>query len=462
MTSSIDSFGSKLFSEIVQERRDAAARSLDSIKLKMTVANASEARSMKVTMAAEEENIARFDERIIELKEQEQREACAVAAYIPPLGTDTRALGFTGREEEVYRPDRTDSFFKDMRAARLGDWGASERLSRNNAMRSRETRAGDMTTVGGAGGQFAPPLWLTEEWIALARPGRVTADLFQKQPLPAGVSSINLPKVATGSATSVQAVQNTAIQDTALTTGSVSSGITTIAGQQVVSLQLIQQSGVAFDRVILGDLAADHARMLDVQVISGSGTGGNLRGLLNGAGVGATTFTTATPKVTDGTTPANSFYNKVVSAVNSIATARYLPATAIVMHPSRWAWVLEALDASGRPIILTNGGAFNALGVSGEPIAEGAAGNMLGLPVYTDPSIPTNLGVGTNQDPVLVVRAPDLFLWETDLALQSFDATYASQLSVLYRASSYSAAIPDRFGPSVNVILGTGMIGATL
>ncbi len=444
---------------------------IESIKTKLYALNDQVARQKRDFTPAEDAEFEAGLARVKELQEQDKREAFAAKNYVELYGKANRnarsSAGWENRTqvgfEEVYRPDGTESFFKDMRASRVGDWAAAERLSRNNAARGLETRAGDMTTVAGAGGQFAPPAWLVDEWIALARPGRITADLMTKQRLPEGVSSLNLPKVAGGASTAVQATQNTGVSDTAMTTTSVSSGITTIAGKQIVSLQLLQQSGVEFDRVILGDLAADYAKQLDVQVIAGTGNSGQLRGLLNGASVGATTFTTATPKVVDGTTPANSFYNKVVSAINSVATARYMPATAIVMHPQRWSWILEALDTASRPLILATGGAFNALGGADEyPVAQGAAGSLLNLPVYTDPNIPTNLGAGTNEDRVFVLRAADCFLWETDLALESFDATYADQMSVLFRASAYSAFIPDRFGPAVNVIAGTGLITPTL
>jgi HK97 family phage major capsid protein len=450
--------------EAVKASRAAYAPIIEETRDLMKTANASDARSMRSTLAFAEARLVEYDARIEELKEQDVREAAAAKhnLFLGATSTSGGSMWSVGAEE-VYRPDTEVSFFRDMRASRMGDWEAAERLSRNNAIRGQETRTGDMTTVAGAGGTFAPPLWLVDQWIALARPGRVTADLMVKQQLPGGISSINLPKVATGATTGVQATQNSALSDTAMTSTSVSSGITTIAGKQIVALQLVEQSGVAFDRVILGDLAADYAKQLDAQVISGTGANGQLRGLLNGASVGTTTYTTATPKVIDGTTSANSFYNRIVSAVNAVAVARYMPATAIVMHPTRWSWVLEALDTAGRPLVLTSAGAFNTLGgAATDPVAEGAAGSLVNLPVYTDANIPTNLGTGTNQDVVFVIRAPDLFLWETDLALQSFDATYADQMSVLYRASSYSACITDRFGPSVNVISGTGLVAPTL
>ena len=83
---------------------------------------------------------------------------------------------------------------------------------------------------------------------------------------------------------------------------------------------------------------------------------------------------------------------------------------------------------------------------------------MLGLPIYLDPNIPQNLGAGVNEDRVIVLRQDDCWLYESALQSTSFDATYASQNSILFRVLGYSAFIPDRYGKSVNVIAGTGMI----
>jgi HK97 family phage major capsid protein len=449
-----------ILDEVKASRRKAKA-ALEALSLRMTVSTASEARSLQPRFDAGVAELQTFDDRIEELHEVELREAAAAHARIEP-GHQAR---FTTNDADVYHDPHADphgpSFFRDMRNSRLGDWAAAERLQRNQAARGMETRAGDMTTVAGAGGQFAPPLWLVQEFVQLARPGRITADLVHKEVLPGGVASINLPKVSGGATTAVQALQNTAVSDTAMTTTSVSSGITTIAGKQIVSLQLLAQSGIPFDRVILGDLAADYAKQIDLQVISGSGAAGQLRGLLNGAGVGATTFTSATPAVTS-TTAANSFYNKLVSSVNSVYTARFQAPTAIIMHPVRWSWILEAIDTATRPLVVPDGSVFNSIGTATGGVAQGNVGTILGLPVYLDPNIPVNLGAGVNEDRVFVLKADDVYLYESELQMESFEATYADQASCLFRALAYSALIPDRFGASVNVVAGTGLVAPVL
>lgn len=453
----------------LQERRAAIKARLEALNSATDATATTEARSFTEAESTEFDaglaEIRQIDERIAELQEAEVREAAAAAHHVAittPEERATASVSVTHEPNPVYRKgDASTSFFKDTAALMLNrnDISGTIGEARARLVASQETRAGDMTTVAGAGGQFAPPLWLVDEFVPLARPARVTADLFVSRELPRGVASVNLPKISGGSAVAVQATQNTAVQDTAMTTTSVSSGITTIAGKQIVSLQLLQQSGIPFDEVILSDLALAYAGQLDVQAISGSGASGQLRGLLNGAGVGTTSFTSASPAVTSATA-ANSFYNKLIAAINAVYVGRYLPPTAIVMHPQRWNWVLEGLDSQTRPLIVPNGPAFNGVGTDNGPTAQGATGTLLGLPVFVDPNVPTTNN--TNQDIVFVLRKEDCYLWESPLQTASFDATYADQASILFRVLGYSALITDRFGPSVNAITGTGLLTPTL
>lgn len=384
--------------------------------------------------------IRSLDERIAEVREQDAREARAAEVRKPTVAE------VKNEPNPVYRKGTSGaSFFRDLFSATMNRSDAPE--ARDRLVRSQETRA--LTTGSTAGGTFAPPLWLVDEFIKLARPGRVTADLVQSQELPSGVSSINLPKVATGAATGTQGTQNTAVTNTDLTTSSVSSGITTIAGQQVISLQLLEQSGIPFDQVILDDLVRSYAAQVDNLVVSGLVSNGT-----------ALTFTSTTPAVVS-STAANSFYNKLIAGAAAIATGRYLPADAIVMHPIRWGWVLEALDSQSRPLVVPNGPAFNQVATGGEPVAEGVAGTMAGLPVYLDPNIPQNLGAGTNQDEVFVLRRGDHWLYETAVQSASFDATYANQNSILFRVLGYAAFL-TRYAASAQVIGGTGLVTPTL
>jgi HK97 family phage major capsid protein len=445
--------------EQMKERRAAIKASLEALLKSAEDEKRGLSEAEDADYDAKVAELRAIDVRIDDLIEAEKREAAAAKHIVETQTTETRA-SVVNEPNPVYRKgDASASFFRDKALMHLNLQGSEE--ARGRLARAQETRA--LSTTANAGGQFAPPLWLIEDFVALARAARVTADLMNHDTLPSGVSSINLPTVATGTTTAIQSTQNSALSQTDLTTGSVTSGISTIGGKQVVSMQLLQQSGIPFDRVVLGDLARSYATQLDLQVISGSGSSGQLRGLLNGSGVGATTFTSASPAVTS-STAANSFYNKIISAIASVNTQRYLPPTAIIMHPVRWGWVLEGLDSQSRPLVTPHAyPVLNSIGdAANAPVAQGPVGEILGLPVYVDPNIPQNLGAGTNEDRVFVLRADDCWLYESELQSASFDATYADQASILFRVLGYSAFIPDRYGKSVNVIAGTGLITPTL
>jgi len=113
-------------------------------------ANATRARDIKSTLAKVEDNSRELEEHIVQLQEQDKREAAADAAR--PRGNGGGTYPYdqmmrTGYERGgTYRDPHEDptspSFFRDMRNARLGDWQAADRLSRNEQERAwRPVRA---------------------------------------------------------------------------------------------------------------------------------------------------------------------------------------------------------------------------------------------------------------------------------------------------------------------------------
>ncbi|MCZ1006336.1 phage major capsid protein [Streptomyces lydicus] len=406
-----------------------------------------------------EAEIRAIDARIAELDGQIRADEAAaeVAERYAPKPEDERrraAPGTSVTEQEVYRSGPGgQSYFRDLYLAnRRGDREATERLRRNDKMVA-EKRA--ISTTAGAGGEFVPPLWLEDEFVSLARPGRVTADLCVHGTVPAGTNSISIPKVLTGTAEAIQSSQNSAVQQTDMTTGSISSPVVTIAGGQTISMQLVEQSPLNIDDLILADLAADYAMKLDRQVLSGTGTSGQVTGLLTLAGTNSVAWTQATPSMGG----AGAMYSSLGAAVSAIHTTRYQPPTHVVMHPRRWAWALAQVDTANRPMVVPMAqGPNNAAGTPGELAAQGRVGEMLGLPVYTDPNLPTNVGAGTNQDVILLLRASDVFLWEGNVRAEAFEQTYAQNLSLFVRLYNYASFQAGRYPASIAAVTGTGSI----
>jgi HK97 family phage major capsid protein len=304
----------------------------------------------------------------------------------------------------------------------------------------------DLSRVDGSGGYAVPPAWLMDQYIELARPGRAFANVCQRQPLPGGTDSINIPKILTGTAVGVQTADNQPVVDVDLTDTFINAPVRTISGEQGVAIQLIDQSPIAFDDIVFRDLVAAHAAQTDQQVIGGSGANGEVLGIQLTPGI-----TTIAASAVD----IQHVYGAIANAVQTIHSTRFLPPEVIVMHPRRWGWFLSLLDASQRPLFLGTANApMNVAGVLTDVASQQVVGSMHGLPVVTDPNVPVTQGTGNNEDPVFVVRASDLVLWEGGIRARVLPETKATTLTVLLQIYSYLAFTAARYPASVVEITG--------
>jgi HK97 family phage major capsid protein len=403
------------------------------------------------TVEARAEEIRRIDARIDELQQQEIREAAA------SKHTSTTTLEV--REPDMYAKDGAHSYFLDLyRSTKGSDPASRERLNRHAAHQGETRAVGNTNAAGGSGGEWAPPEWMINEWVNLIRPGRILANLFSHEDVPFGISSLNYPKLLTGTTVAIQSTQNTALSSTDPTTGFIQTGFTTIGGKNVASQQILDQ-GRNFDKVITNDLAAAYAQQVGTQVYLGTGTGSGTNSVINGLGaatIGSTqTWTQASP------TPGG-FYGQTGALLSKFLTARLMPPTCWVMHPRRWFWLESALDSTGRPFVVPTGAAYNPLAIEANgPVAMGYVGTMHGLPVYIDPLVPINLGAGTNQDNVYLLKTDDLVLLESPPQAEVFREPYADSMGVLFRLYAYVATILNRHPESIGVLSGTGLITPT-
>ncbi|WP_030333811.1 phage major capsid protein [Streptomyces sp. NRRL B-1381] len=441
------------------EARAALKTELDSVLTAPTAENrnpneaeAARFAEKRDAVKAKDLEIEELSARIKDLEEDEKRElrAAEILAEHGQAGERRERVTVTS-EPETYRKGGQQSYFRDLyRATEKGDRAAAERLQRNDR-EVMEKRA--VTTTDGSMGEFVPPLWMVNDYVALARAGRVAADRLRSQPLPAGTDSISLPKIASGTAVAEQTSQNTSVQNTDATLTSVTASVATIAGQQTVPQQLLDQSPINVDSILLADLAADYAVKLDTFVLTNNVA--NKRGLLSVSGVNAVTYTDATPTTAE-------LYPKVADGIQLIHTNRLMPADTILMHPRRWAWFTAQVDTQGRPLVVPVANMpQNALAAMEGVNSEGFVGTLQGLPVYVDPNIPTGLGAGTNEDRIIILRADDVILFEGSPRAEVFRETKADQLSVLLRFFNYAAIHSERYPKAISVLAGTGLIAPT-
>lgn len=440
--------------ELVEKRAAVLQVAEDEGREDLDETEDTEFRGFTSDIADIDEKIKQRDERIAELADEEKRGGNAAAAVRRAALLESQIR--VTHESRTYEKGNNRSYLMDLgRAKVLGDTDALNRLERHAMEVASEPEYRDLNRTDGNGGYFVPPLWLMQDYEALARAGRPTANLVTNLALPPGTDSINVPKVATGVSTAIQTADNQSVSETDLTDTAVSAGVKTIAGQQDISIQALEQSPANFDQIIFGDLIADYATKLDVQVLNGANSAGEVKGILGATGINTVSYTDTTPTVAE-------LYPKLADAINKVHTNRYAPPTVIVMHPTRWAWFLAALDSSNRPLVVPNGqGPTNAIGTFGGVVSEQVVGSIMGLPVVTDPSIPTTLGAGTNEDRILVMRASDLYLWESSVRTRVLPEVGSGTLTVRLQVYGYLAFTAERQPKSVSLISGTGLSAPT-
>ncbi len=368
----------------------------------------------------------------------------------------TNDVGLTYRKHDNQNSYLRDLIMVDQRRDDSGQ--ARERLDRHAAEVGQSpvfdrpeyrSAIGGLSRVDGQGGFFVPPAWLVDEWITYARPGRTFANLISQHPLPGGTDSINVPKILTGTATGIQTADLQPVAETDLTDTYITSAVRTISGQQSVALQLIDQSPISFDDVVLTDLAAAQAVTVDQQCLYGTGTSGQILGLANWPGI--TSIACSDPNTIQG------IYGSLANAINLIWTQRFAAPTAIVMHPRRWAALLAMLDANNRPLFLPEGNnPMNAAGIMANVEPQNLVGRALGLPIFTDAVITTTNGnespVG-DEDVIYVLRAQDVVLYESGVRARVLPEPLAANLAVLIQLYSY-LAFAVRYPASVVEISG--------
>ena len=435
------------------DRVDAAVKALDEAgkdddkaALETTLKEAGD--DLAAARAAADQYQAR-----IELFERTQ-EARAIAL---PDSPDVQATGDPARPkgakaELTYRKHGEHSVFRDLYKRDVQhDSMAAQRLGQH--MEEMEAEGVyDLSSADEAGGHLVAPLFLQEEFVDRATAGRVIANAIGVRELPPNTDNINIPRITTGTSVANQA-DNTAVSETDATFGTLAADVKTKAGLQDVSQQLVDRSVPGIDEVIFADLTKEYAVRLDVDVIN-SATANNL-GLLQVVGINGVTYTDATPTLSE-------LYPKIANGIALIHEGIFLPGDAIFMHPRRWVFCLAAQDAQNRPLI-TPYAPQNAAGQTDGVIATGPVGSIQGVPVYVDPNIPTNLGAGTNEDRIIIVRRDELFLYEDPRGpyLETFRDVGSGSLTVRFRLHNYWAQLHARRAMAITVISGTGLATPT-
>ena len=441
---------------------------------------AAEARDLTVeeeTRAAELHDEMASATKEIELRESIERSRFAAEKRSASVSVKAEPLTY----DKSYR----HSFWKDMAAAK-GVFGsiehdATERLQRHaqemdvifakrsaarNAAAESEARSFGETSVNpferragnttvGTGGTFVPPIYMIDDFIKFLRYGRPFANSLKNVPLPQGTDSINIPKLTTGTLTGAQTANNAALANRDIADTYVTAPVQTIGGYTDVSLQLLEQSPhQIIDSILMQDMSNDLGLQIDNAVLNGSGSSGQITGVLNTSGINTVTYTSASPTQSGLWTPLSQGLSQLVQ------NRKVGDGVTCFMHPRRYYWLASGLDNSNRPLIVPSSmGPWNPMASNADgPVAEGYVANLvLGVPVQLDGSLPTNVGTGTNQDTIVFSRGDDSVLFESEPRFDVFKEVLASTASVRYRAYEY-LALAVRYASAITAVNGTGLV----
>lgn len=341
----------------------------------------------------------------------------------------------------------------------------------------------------GSGGEFVPPLWLVEDdFIPALRAGRVIAPLCRNMPVPLGTDTIKLPKIKLGAEVAPQLADNAGVASRDIESEYVEAAVKTLAGQEDVAIQLIEQSpGQVFDRVVQEDLLADYHLKLDQNVSYGQGlnyttlNAGTIRGLFPSVGAGANEWKAGRRESTSALTP-QVLFAAMGANWSHIAKERFnVQNVHHVINPAFGAYLASATDTeSEKGRLLVNASDFPNFNISGELAADTEAEGFLlktplGPSVYQSANIPPILpsanstATGSSASIIaaankavealitsgselfsycLTAKFDDIWFFESDLRARVLPEVVSGTLQIRFQVYAYIALLV-RYGPSL-------------
>lgn len=332
---------------------------------------------------------------------------------------------------------------------RHGDGSRQERKLSDRGIQSRG--AGDgvqgraLTTLPGVGGEYVPPSWLLGEFASVVRSAAPLRAILPSLALPDSCLELVVPKIDSAAGMVPQTIENVSVtdiyDDPIASTSELVFPVRTVAGSALVSQQLIDRSNVS--ELLVRDLGESYAAALELGLVTGDGTNGQLLGLQSAAGV-TNTWTTASP------TP-QGLVTQLGMLASTVALARLRAPSHLILNPSRYYWLSASPDGSTNTPMQRVGTGYPPM----DPDSGGVVGPIAGLGTVLDSAIPRT--VNTDQDVAFALRAQDLVVVEGEPQLSVVVAEGASSMSVSVVLHVYCTFVSNRYPSSIAVLSGTGL-----
>lgn len=347
-------------------------------------------------------------------------------------------------EPEIYGAEGEHSYFNDVRRARDGDTTARKRI--DDYFEGKAMGEG----TDSAGGFLVPPE-VSDELIPIRDSVSVLRQLFTSQP----IESDTIRFVAQDSGLAVAWTAEFAEKiKSDMSFSEFEAHVYTAAGLATVSNQLLKDAKWNVDQLITKDLAKRFVSLEEQAFLAGSGNGQPL-GIMNTPGVISIPYTSASPKQIE-------LLDKISDGITEVQTQFLGFPDAIVMHPRTWGWLAKG-RATNEEYVL-GAGAAGTRRKPNEPIPGYTGGTLprgelFGLPVYTTPNVPTNLGDAENESAVIVGDfSQGLVLDREGITTDTSSHVYFTSNQTVFRSEERLGFTAGRYPNAFAVIQGDGLV----
>lgn len=364
--------------------------------------------------------------------------------FNPLMGGQVDPASGEESEKAVYGEKAEHSFYADVKGAKGGSAPAWERLQEGKAMvEGKDT----------AGGFLVPPE-ISDELIRVRDATGVLRGLIPSHGI--SVDELRIGAVDNGLAVAWTAELSEKIQSE-FTFSELSANVFTAAGLAVASNQLLADSKFAIDQMINSDLAKRFVALEEQAFLNGSGTG-QPRGVRQTAGVESIPYPSASSS-------ARALADKIVDAITKIHTDYFGAPDGIVMHPRTWGYLIKAREEGtpgsyvlGPPSTIYGRNPADPIpGYSSAPLPKG---ELFGVPVYTTPNVPTNLGSSTEESVVYVANwGEGLILDREGITTAQSEHVFFTSNQTVFRAEERVGFTAARYPKAFKVIEGAGLKG---
>lgn len=352
--------------------------------------------------------------------------------------------------------------YRECRSAGRGEMSAD---AVPNAERRAVTTGGGATAsaAGGGAAAFVTPMFTEKDYVPYRQYGRPFADETTKRPLPSYGMGIYMPQITGPASVSVQGgvnpdgtVASNGVTEADPAQGYLVAGVVITSGEVTSSQAVLDRTGPDFqyDVVIWDQLNRNYDQEWDSYV---------LQVALNAAGGTSWTGNAGKFALTAATGNASGGYSgQVAQAAAYMETLQgtVLSPNRQFMPPQLWRFISAWSDGQERPVVVPqSAGAFNAWAAAhGDPELSpyGNTGFTLGgLPIFTDPNIPTWSTANLPQS--IVLDCTQTWTYEGTRIHRVVPQTLAQNLEVIFQQFSYGAVL-QRYVNAVQKIFGPGMV----